>query len=630
LKYSNGKQPRPRAALLLAVFLAASCGEARAASPVSLDVVAGLGGVVRTGRWAPFIVTVDNRGPALDARLSLEVFRGSALRGTLASRSFLRDVELPARSRRRFSFEAPVESAPQPAVVRVTTGGESEPRELARLEIDLRRIAVGDRLIVAVSSEIAFDFLAREGARVVYPHAENLPESWAGWSGVDLVVVRDTAFHRLGAAQVAALERWVQAGGTIVFTGGAAALQLAASGLSGLLPVEVSGLVEPVGLPSLGRLAGTAPPTGPATVAASMARDNAAVLAAYGVAPLAAVRRTGAGTSAWIAFDPADRAFASWPGLPAVWRAVAGDAAAIPADDETLREPLDDPWIAPLAARSDVSFPSHARLAIFLAAFLLPSLALLLVPPRLGPYLGPRLRAGLLLLLAAAASAAGWFVFNRWLFRGDDFLLEASRVEAGDGVARLSRRLAVCSLSGGGFELALGPADSRIEDVTAVARGLAPGSLEVELGDVTTVRGAVPGRFRSRLLAADSVIPFALSAVLEGGVDGALLTVENRTGTAIREAFLVSKGGIMPLGDLASGPASSHAVPAIGGTGNPGSAVVIADAGRRALWERESAAIGRAGPVLVGWLDEPPLEARLGGAPAAASACMVTLEVAER
>jgi hypothetical protein len=638
LKYSTGRLPRPEAALLLAALLAASCGEAHAASPVSLDVVAGIGGVVRTGRWAPFIVTVDNRGPALEARLSLEVFRGSELRGTLASRLFHRDVELPARSRRRFTFAAPVVSTPRPAVVRVTAGTDGEPRELAHLEIDLRRLAVNDRLIVAVSSEIAFDFLAQEGARVVYPHAENLPESWAGWSGVDLVVVRDTAFHRLGTAQAAALERWVQAGGTIVFTGGAAALQLAASGLAGLLPVEVSGLVEPAGLQSLGRLAGAAPPVGPATIAGSVARSGATVLAAeapregvaLGEVPLVAVRRTGAGMTAWLAFDPADRTFASWPGLPALWRAVAGDAAAIPAGDDALREPLDDPWIAPLAARSDVSFPSHARLAIFLAAFLLPSLALLLVPRRLGSHLGPRLRAGLLLLLAAAASAAGWFVFNRWLFRGDDFLLEAVRVEASDGSARLNRRLAVCSPSGGGFELALGPVDSRVEDVSAVARGRSPDSLAIELADAMTVRSPLPGRFQSRLLIADSVIPFALSAVLEKGIAGARLTVENRTGTVIREAFLVFAGGILPLGDVASGPASIHDVPVTGGAGSSDSAVVIADVGRRAFWERESAAIGRTGPVLVGWLDEPPLAARLGGAPAAASACMVTLEVAER
>ena len=573
---------------------------------------------MRTGRWAPFVVTVDNRGPALQATVSLEVFRGSELRGTLASRRFERDVQLPARSRRRFSFAAPIETVPRPAVARVSTADGEEERELARAEVPLARIATGGRIVVAVSSEIALDFLGQEGVRVVYPHAENLPESWVGWSGVDLVVVRDTAFHRLAPAQATALERWVRAGGTIVFTGGTTALQLASSGLAGLVPVEVTGLVERAGLPSLGRLAGSA------------ARAGAEVLAAEGGLPLVAVRPTGAGRSAWIAFDPADRAFASWPGRPALWRLVAGEAAALPAEDEGWREPLDDPWIAPLAAHARVSFPSHARLAVFLAAFLLPSLALLLLPRRLVPRLGPRLRALLLLLLAAGASAAGWFAFNRWLFRGDDFLLEAARVKAGDGTALLSRRLAVCSPSGGSFELSVGPSDSRVEDVTATTRDRPPGSLAIGLTEAATVRGQAPRRFQSRLVVADAVIPFALSAVLAREGDGARLTVENGTGTTIRDAFLVRGAAILPLGDLEPGPALIHPVPAPGGSGARGSAVAIADAGRRAFWERESPVIGRSGPVLVGWLDEPPMAARLGGEPAAASACMVTLEVDER
>jgi len=597
---------------------------------VSLDAVAGIGGVVRANRWAPFIVTVENRGPAIEARLSLEVFRGSDLRGTLASRTFHRDVELPARSRRRFSFTAPVVEAPQPAVVRVTSAGDGEPEELARLEIALSKLAVSERIIVAVSSEIAFDFLAREGARVVYPHAENLPDSWVGWSGVDLVVVRDTAFHRLGAAQVAALGQWAQAGGTVVFTGGTAALQLGASGFADLLPVEVSGLVDAAGVPSLGRLAGTAPPAGPVTLAGSTPGDGAAVLAADGGVPLVVLDRDGAGTLAWLAFDPADRSFASWAGHTRLWRRVAGDAAAVPAVDDSLREPLDDPWIALLAARSEVSFPSHARLAVFLAAFLLPSLALLLVRRRLRPRVGPRLRAGLLLAVAAVASAAGWFAFNRRLFRDDDFLLEAARVEASGGAARLSRRIAVCSPSGGAFELALGPAAARVEDVTAVTRDRPAAPLTVEVAGATTVRSGVTGRFQSRLVVADSVIPFPLSAVLERRSDGGRLAVDNRTGAVIREAFLVSDGRVVPLGDLAAGMTASLDARLIEGAGDRGTAVAIADTGRRAFWERESAAIGRSGPVLVGWLDEPPLAARLGGSRAAASLCMVTLEVVER
>lgn len=618
MKYSPGRPLKPSAAVLAAVLLVAACGAARAASPVSLEAIVGLGGVVRAGRWAPFILTVDNRGPAREAVLSLEVFRGSELRGTLASRRFERAVSLPARSRRRFSFAAPVAASPRPAVARVTADGG----EIARLEIDLRPVAVNDRIVVAISSEIAFDFLAQEGARVVYPHPQNLPDAWTGWSGVDLVVLRDTAFHRLAPAQVTALERWVQAGGRLVVTGGAAALQLGSSGLSGLAPVEVEGLVERTGLPDLARLAGGSPPAGRWTLAGSSPRPGATVLASDAGLPIVATRPLGRGSVAWIAFDPADPRAAAWPGLPRLWRALAGDAAAVEVGDESFREPLDDPWIATLAARSDVSFPSHGLLAAFLAAFLLPSLALLLLPRRPGP----RLRAALLVLLAAGAAGAGWWAFNRFRFQADDFLLEAARVEAGDGAARLSRRVAVCSPAGGDFSLALGPADARVEDVTAAGERRPAGSLVVELGDGAVVRAAMPGRYQSRLLVSDTVIPFALSADIGREADGTWLAVENRTGTTIRGAFLLVDGTIVPLGDLESDARARFAVPGDGAA----SAVSIADGVRRAFWERESGSIGRAGPVLAGWLDEPPNAARLAGVPAKASVCLVTLEVERR
>ena len=51
-------------------------------------------------------------------------------------------------------------------MLRVTVGGDGEERELARLEVDFRAAAVGGRIIVAVSSELSFDFLAQEGIRV--------------------------------------------------------------------------------------------------------------------------------------------------------------------------------------------------------------------------------------------------------------------------------------------------------------------------------------------------------------------------------------------------------------------------------------------------------------------------------
>ena len=212
---------------------------------------------MRPGRFAPLLVSIDNQGPELDVRVEVEVSAASGMGGQVPWRTLARTVTLPRDGSRRVSFSLPVPFSARGLVVRVLQV-EADPKrlgeaaraggtELARQEVDLRELAAGDRLFAVVASELAFDSLAMladhgEQARVTYPHPQNLPESWEAWDCVDAVIVRDTASLRLKASQVSALEQWVFSGGTLVFTGGAPALMLAAAGFGDLVPVEVTGL----------------------------------------------------------------------------------------------------------------------------------------------------------------------------------------------------------------------------------------------------------------------------------------------------------------------------------------------------------------------------------------------------
>ncbi len=126
-------------------------------------------------------------------------------------------------------------------------------------------MATSNRLVAAISSDLSLDYLSglSDGTgelHVAYPRIDDLPDSWAGDDGVELVVVHDTYFQSIGAAQAKALQEWVVSGGSVAFCGGAAALQLSSTGLSALVPVEVDGIVERTGLPSLGELARSAVP----------------------------------------------------------------------------------------------------------------------------------------------------------------------------------------------------------------------------------------------------------------------------------------------------------------------------------------------------------------------------------
>ena len=192
--------------------------------------------------------------------------------GTAAWLTLVRTVTVPQSGSRRISFVLPVPFNPRGLVVKVIRA--DAPRQagdpigsdalLARQEVDLREASVVGGLVAVVSSELAFDWLAlRSGdagqARVAYPHPQNLPESWAAYDCVDAVIVRDTSSHRLRPSQADALRKWVFAGGTLVFTGGAPGLMLSASGLGELVPVEVTGREQAAARSFRSRRAGCLP-----------------------------------------------------------------------------------------------------------------------------------------------------------------------------------------------------------------------------------------------------------------------------------------------------------------------------------------------------------------------------------
>ena len=246
----------PCAVLIVAILfcsvrsLSAAAVPAPQHSPVSIDTLFGWNGASREGRFTPVTVSVENPGPAQSVEFSLDIAWGSAVRGTRGMRRITQVVQLSSGATRRLPFVIPLGADPRSLTVSVSAAGAT----LGTERIDLHGLASPESLVVAISSDLAFDSLAGlspSRARVVYPRIDDLPEAWVGYDGVDLVIVHDTSSRRMASRQVEALTDWVAAGGTVVFSGGAAALQHASAGLSRLLPVEVTGLRERTGLAPL-------------------------------------------------------------------------------------------------------------------------------------------------------------------------------------------------------------------------------------------------------------------------------------------------------------------------------------------------------------------------------------------
>jgi hypothetical protein len=194
-------------ALFITLIILSAPVAVSAQSGLSMDVALGWNGVVRAERYTPVIVSLENSGRKISCTVKLDVVSGSEIRGTQSVLTLAQDASIPARSRKRLFFVFPMPVAYRPLGVRVISGD----KEILTQSIDLGGAMISDKLIVAVSSELSMDFLSSlmQGVRVVYPHVENLPESWAGYDGVDTVVFHDSAFQSLRSAQVAALTQWV-------------------------------------------------------------------------------------------------------------------------------------------------------------------------------------------------------------------------------------------------------------------------------------------------------------------------------------------------------------------------------------------------------------------------------------
>jgi hypothetical protein len=590
--------------------------------------------VAREARFAPLLVSVENPGKAITVDVKVD----------LGERAFTRSLVLPAAATRRLSFVVPMVRDVHTALVRVLADGT----EMARAEADLRAAMVRERIVVAISGDFGLDAMAAaDDTRVVYPRVDDLPDSWAGYDGVDLVVVHNTSFQQLRPAQVTALERWVAAGGSLVATGGAAALTLAGAGLGALLPVEVTGLLERTDLPSLAAFLGTRQgPRGAVYLAVSSVRAGSALAEQDGI-PLVVERRLGRGAIRFLAFDPTAPPFATWEGTAQLWRQLA-ETDRLPVLQAASAAAIDDPWMKLMLDFPPFSFPSILGVFVFAAGCFVP-LALLVPQRRFSLKISARLRAGLLVALPAIACLAGWVMYNRVLFRGDSLALETSVVEAlpGTDTALVTQRIGFFAAARRQIEVAFD-----LRDVVVQETGRAGFSMET--GDRTVVTGLDTPRFAARLLVANAVIsmPVRAEVTMEAAAPGttapataapgtAAVTaasarlrcaLSNQSPRALRGALLVRDGRGFPIGDVAphTSVVRTFAIEAGIEVREPAKAAMLAGGDRRArLWRDALADAARGDGAVLAWLDGPALSAGIFGAYRSADRAALSLLVVE-
>ena len=289
-------------------------------SPIRLEVEVGFGGKVRVGHWIPVVVRVENNGPDLEAEIHVTASRGHAT----SSGINVADVVLPKGSRKRVTLHIPHMTAIPRLEVELVAGG----RLVTKSETPVTVIGESDILVGVLGQRAGtWNLLttldlpgqAREVAVVPivpnsFPHRQEVLHAF------DVIALGDVSVQTLPAETLEALEGWVAGGGTLILSGGLNA-EARLSGLpQQLMPVIPGDTAGQENLSSLERLGNEPISASPPIAVNSATVLSGRVLAQEQGLPLAVLSRYGKGSVLFLAFDPVAQPLVGWPGLPQMWR----------------------------------------------------------------------------------------------------------------------------------------------------------------------------------------------------------------------------------------------------------------------------------------------------------------------
>lgn len=522
---------------------------------------AGFGGVVERGEWTPLTIDLDNRGKE-DVDLVLAVAWGQSggvqdsdkpTLGSLYGRTgpvHRLPASIAARSRKRLSLGV---RAPRGERLNAWVFAESAKtgRTLAAGELLARSLPARQTLTVVVGA----DRLEGFPGFTAQAAPEHLPEDWRAYASVDTLVWLDAKVSDLRSqAQVDALRAWIEFGGRFVLAR-ASEIGLAGTPVADLLPVTIKGGRA---LPSLAELAavGGSRPEGRALVL-DAAPEKARVRLAQEGLPLVVEGTRGAGTSIFIAFDPAKEPFAKWEGAGRFWTwALPGRPVPAPAPSMETSGPPESIGAMSLASHAG-TFPDVAPPAIG-GLFVLIVIYLVVV----GPF-------DYFVLRKLKRLELTWITFPAYvalftlliLFAGGAFIERAAyqrELVVIDRAAdlRQERRRAISAV--------LSPRNQRyaIRDAEPVSSNYLPSRLDaLDLGNALLLRapeirleGWTVARGATGLVVSDRAVE-SKGGLSWTQIGDGLLRTNNGAGASIRPAALVTQGGVFDVDPIPAGQA---------------------------------------------------------------------------
>ena len=308
-----------------------------------MQVNAGFETRYRDGNWVPVQIALHNDGPDFSGTLSINAstdngaFIGS---GSVRTPSHYQlPITLANGAQKQVTIYVPIYFDVQNVVVRLL---DSSSNIVSSQDGVLNPLNFGDTLVGVLSDQSAgfgplnAVSLPNQGSSVIveFLNASTMPAIAAVLKNFDIIILDNFTTSSLSAAQLTALQTWVDQGGALIMVGGPEWHRTFAALPTGLLPVEVIGTTTlaagshllPLGGPNAGRLgqSGVAD-TVKASVTASSAilrgdPSKSEIVLASGTTPLITQTNVGQGTVCYLAFDPTLEPIVGWSGASVLWK----------------------------------------------------------------------------------------------------------------------------------------------------------------------------------------------------------------------------------------------------------------------------------------------------------------------
>lgn len=322
-------------------------GQGMTGSGPTLQLQVNLDGTTKVGYWIPVQAQLSNDGVSFHGTLSVQVYSGPPGFGAritdVSSSSFALPVTLAHGAQQQVNLSVPF--ALSPALPRgiIATLRDQQGKTVTSQTSPVFTLKPGDLFFGLLSDEqTGFDPLNAvslpnqfDSLTLTALDASSMPTAVTVLQNFDVLILDDFQSSTLSAAQLLALQTWVNQGGILIEIGGANWQRTLGLLPPALLPVVVNGSATlpagtrllPVGADDtqqggqkLSTTLQTAIPISSATLrTGTTAFDSETILSANGN-PLMVQARAGQGSIYYLAYDPASGPFPGWPSTGTLWR----------------------------------------------------------------------------------------------------------------------------------------------------------------------------------------------------------------------------------------------------------------------------------------------------------------------